>query len=123
VVGDYDLVKKHCLTLTKLKAGTTYHFMVESKDSSGNKMSSRDLSFETRSPPDKAKPTVSLRLPDKLSGKVPITAEAQDDIGVDRVVFFLDGKPMYTDYAPPFEWDLDTRDLDDGNYLITNPGL
>lgn len=93
--------------------------MVESKDSSGNKVSSRDLSFETRSPPDKAKPTVSLRLPDKLSGRVPITAEAQDDIGVDRVVFFLDGKPMYTDYAPPFEWDLDTRDLDDAKLAIS----
>ncbi|RLG27355.1 hypothetical protein DRN70_02240, partial [Methanosarcinales archaeon] len=119
VARDAKLVKKHCLTLPKLEPGTTYHFVVESKDSSGNKVSTRDLSFETLSPPDKVKPSVSLRLPDKLSGRVPITADAQDNIGVDRVVFFLDGKPMYTDYAPPFEWDLDTRGLDDGSHSIT----
>ena len=119
VAKDANLVKKHCLTLTKLEPATTYHFIVESKDSSGNKVTSRDLSFETLSPPDKAKPSVSLRLPDKLSGRVPITADAQDNISVDRVVFFLDGKPMYTDYAPPFEWDLDTRGLDDGSHSIT----
>jgi len=119
VVEDSALVKKHCFTLPKLEPATTYHFVVESKDSSGNKVSTQDLSFETLSPPDKAKPTVSLRLPDKLSGRVPITADAQDNIGVDRVVFFLDGKPVYTDYAPPFEWDLDTRGLDDGAHILT----
>ena len=119
VVEDSALVKKHCLTLPKLEPATTYHFIVESKDSSGNKVSTRDLSFGTLSPPDKVKPSVSLRLPDKLSGRVPITADAQDNIGVDRVVFLLDGKPMYTDYAPPFEWDLDTRGLDDGSHSIT----
>jgi hypothetical protein len=119
VVEDADLVKQHCLTLTKLEPAITFHFIVESKDSSGNKVRSRDLSFETLSPPDVENPNVSLIIPDKLSGRVPLMADAKDNIGVDRIAFLLDGKPMHADYVPPFEWNLDTRGLDDGLHSIT----
>jgi len=119
VIEDSDLVEQHCLTLTKLESATTYHFVVESRDSSGNKVMSRDFSFQTAFSPDEEKPSVSVWLPDKLSGRVPISADAQDNIGVDRVVFIVDGKPVHTDYTPPFDWNLDTRGLDDGAHILT----
>lgn len=114
VTKDSSLVKKHCLTLTKLEPSTTYHFMIESMDSSGNKARSRGFSFETLSLPDDEEPSLSLIIPDKLSGRVLISADTQDNIGVDRVVFFLDGEPVFTDYAPPFEWECDASALDEG---------
>lgn len=114
VIEDSNLVKEHCLNLTNLEPTTTYHFMVESRDYSGNRAISRDLSFETLSPPDKEKPSLSLLIPDKLSGRVLICATTQDNIGVDRVVFFCDGEPVFTDFSAPFEWECDTRVLDEG---------
>jgi hypothetical protein len=35
---------------------------------------------------------------------------------VDRVVFFLDGVPVHTDYTYPFVWELDTGVLDEGSH-------
>jgi len=114
VVEDFNLVREHCLTLTGLNSATTYHFVVESRDSSGNQVRSRDLNFETLSPTDNEKPFLSLLVPDTLSGKALISADAQDNTGVDRVVFFLDGEPVFTDYAHPFEWECDTGAFDEG---------
>jgi hypothetical protein len=114
VIEDSELVKEHCLTLTNLEPATTYHFVVESADSGGNKMRSRDLNFETALPPDEEKPSLALLVPDKLSGRVTISADVQDNTGVDRVVFLLDGEPIHTDYAFPFEWHCDSGILDEG---------
>lgn len=116
VVEDKGLVKQHCLKLANLQPGTTYHFMVESTDSAGNRATSRRLSFQTLPPPDEKKPSLSLRLPRQLSGRVLISAEAKDNTGVDLVVFSLDGKPMHTDFSPPFEWWCDTRFLPEGEH-------
>ncbi|MEW6574474.1 MAG: Ig-like domain-containing protein, partial [Bacillota bacterium] len=119
VVRDGKLVKEHSLRLTGLKPGTVYQLIVESKDAEGNRAQSRSLSFQTLPPADTAKPAVSLQLPDTLSGIASIAVSARDNVGVDRVVFFLDGKPVFTDFAAPFAWDLDTRELNDGAHTIT----
>jgi len=116
VAQDSNLVREHCLKLSNLNSATTYHFVVESQDSSGNSVSSRDLNFETLSPSDDENPSLSLTIPDTLSGKATIPADAQDNTGVDRVVFFLDGKPTYMDYSSPFGWELDTGVLDEGSH-------
>jgi hypothetical protein len=115
-VEDRSLLKEHCLSLLKLEPGTTYHLMIESKDAAGNKLSSRELSFETLSPPDEKKPSLSLHLPGKLSGKATILADAGDNIGVDRVLFYLDGKPMHTDFSAPFAWEIDSGLFDEGKH-------
>jgi hypothetical protein len=116
VAEDVSLVKKHSLTLTKLDPATTYHFTVESKDASGNKVRSRDFSLETLSPTDKEKPSLSLKLPDFISGQAVINVDVKDNIGVDRVVFYLDGKPVFTDFTAPFEWRCDSRTLNEGGH-------
>jgi hypothetical protein len=114
VVEDQSLLKEHCLNLTNLEPATTYCFVVESGDASGNRVTSRALSFEALSPADKEKPSLSLLVPGTVSGKVLITADARDNIGVDRVVFLLDGEAVHTDYTPPFEWEYDSSSIDDG---------
>jgi len=115
---DLMLVRQHCLNLTELDPATTYHFIVESTDSSGNKVRSHDLSFDTLSPPDKEKPSLYIQVPDTLSGKAVISADVSDNIGVDRVVFLLDGKPMFTDFSAPFKWECNTLGLDEGDHTL-----
>ncbi len=118
VAQDSSLVTEHCLKLSNLESATTYHFLVESQDSSGNSVSSRDLNFETLSPSDDENPSLFLLVSDTLSGKATISADAQDNTGVDRVVFFLDGEPVFTDFSPPFEWQCDTGVLGEGSHNI-----
>lgn len=116
VVEDSKLLKEHCLNPANLEPATTYRFLVESGDASGNRVTSRALSFETLSPEDKEKPSLSLLVPSTVSGKVLITADARDNIGVDRVVFLLDGEAVHTDYTPPFEWECDSSLIDEGTH-------
>ncbi len=69
------------------------------------------------------KPLVTLLIPEKLSGKANIKADVRHTKGIDRVVFFLDGKPMFTDYSRPFEWVLDTKSLDEGSHSFLAQGF
>ncbi len=113
---DTNLVKKHSVGLTKLEPATTYHFIVESTDASGNKVTSRDYTFETLSPNDKEKPSLSLKLPATISGLATIGADVQDNTGVAKVIFYLDGKQVFTDYTAPFQWLCDSRKLGEGGH-------
>ena len=115
---DSQLVTQHCLGLNNLTAATTYHYAAASSDPSGNRATSRDLLFRTLAAPDDQSPLLLLRIPDTLSGTVTIAADAQDDTGVDRVVFDVDGVPVHTDFTFPFEWACDTRGLDDASHIF-----
>ncbi len=46
-ITDLDLVTSHSLSATDLTASTTYHFLIQSKDSSGNTRTSDQFSFTT----------------------------------------------------------------------------
>lgn len=116
VVQDESLGTYHCLELIGLAPSTTYRYQVQSTDASGNSVTGGVLHLKTGALPDSENPSLSLFLPDKLSGKAVITATAEDKVGVDRVTFFLDGKPTHTDFTSPFEWELQTTALDDGLY-------
>jgi len=47
---DEKLTKNHSVALSGLQPDTTYHFMVKSRDSSGNEATSSDTAFQTQSP-------------------------------------------------------------------------
>jgi hypothetical protein len=113
---DKILTKNHSITLSNLLPATVYVFIVESKDSYGNSVQSKEKLFETLPEEDKEKPTISLILPEKLSGIARIKANVNDNKGVDRVVFSMDGKAMFTDFSPPYEWNLDTGKILDGSH-------
>jgi subtilase family serine protease len=116
---DSNSTKSHSIKVGGLVSGTVYHFAVESKTTDGRQASSRDQSFGTSSPKDGEEPTISLRLPPALSGKVTISADANDNVNVDAVVFYLDSKAVYTAFSPPFEWHVDTTKYGRGSHQFS----
>jgi hypothetical protein len=117
-VEDPQPVEQHCLTLTGLSLATTYRFVSLSRDAAGNRASSREQTFTTLSPQDNEKPMAVLDLPEELSGDIPIAVDAVDNIAVDRVIFLIDGQPVTTDYSLPYEANVDTRELEDGEHIF-----
>ncbi len=130
---DATLVTAHRVVLSGLNASTTYHYRVLSADAAGNSTTSRDLTFETAAAADSIRPTISLVNPTVCGaaaadaaapaalcrGQVRVEALASDNIGVQKVVFFIGGKPVHTDYTAPFEFTLDTTKLINGDYTLT----
>jgi len=111
--------KSHSVTLDKLTAGTTYSFTVSSWDALGQRAVSRQLTFQTPAPPDSKAPSLLLPLAGNLSGVVDFLPEATDEVGVDRLLFFVDGVLAYTDFSSPFRWSFNTTGLPDGPCNIT----
>jgi len=107
-IYDPSLVKNHAVKITGLKPRTTYRFYVGSKDRCGNAVISKTKVFETTPPPDTEKPSVTLFLPERLVGVVNISANASDNVGVEGVMFSIDGVVKFTDFSPPYTWVCDT---------------
>ncbi len=103
-VYDPSLVKNHAARITGLKPRTTYRFYVGSKDRCGNTVISKTMVFETTSPPDTEKPSVTLFLPERLVGIVNILANASDNVGVEGVMFSIDGVVKFIDFSRPYVW-------------------
>jgi parallel beta-helix repeat protein len=115
---DPGLVTSHSISLTGLEPSTTYHFKVESADPSGNTGESSDMTFETLPLPDYIDPEVTIIDPGIISGIVIISADAFDNIGVEKVEFFLNDTLVFTDYSPPYEMPLDTNEYENGQYIL-----
>ena len=116
--GDLAMVMEHCITLSRLEASTTYNFVVQSTDASGNTVVSDEVTFETAHLPDEEDPTVVIIDPGECQGVVTIEAEAEDNTGVEKVEFYLDGELVFTDYSPPYELSLDTAKYENGEYAL-----
>jgi hypothetical protein len=56
-------------------------------------------------------PSVILNIPRRLSGRATISADVSHEKEIDRVVFFVDDKPVLTDYSFPFDCEIDTRGM------------
>jgi len=122
--GEYDggakspvLSTEHAVILDDLNENTVYHYRVEIWDENGNRRSSRTLFFKTLSN-DIGKPSVTFNISENVSGIIEIKTNTSDDIGVNRVVFYLDNKPIYTDYHPPFDFLFDTELYSDGSHTF-----
>ena len=108
--------KSHSIMLVGLEPSTTYHFSVQSGDASGNTVESKDSIFETLALLDDIAPTISLIDPGVCRGTVTFSADVDDDTGVEKVKFYLDNKPVFTDYSPPYEFTTDTAPYIDGKH-------
>ena len=140
-VADAALLTQHQLTLTGLEPATAYHFLVQSADAGGNSVAGRDATFVTLPLPDGLDPVLSLQGPGSCRGTVTIAAAATDNAGVERVEFRLyeisalaEHSPaalgrasaitiglasMFTDYSPPYEFQVDCDKLANGQYSVT----
>ena len=116
--GDPAMVMEHSITLSGLEPSTTYNFVVQSTDASGNTVVSDEVTFETLPLPDEEDPTIVIIDPGECHGVVTIEAEAEDNIGVEKVEFFLSDELLFTDYSPPYELTLDTAKYDNGEYTL-----
>jgi len=67
-------------------------------------------------------PVISITDPAEsanVSGAVVVIADATDDIGIDRVDFFIDNVLAGSDTTVPYEWVWDTTAVSDGVHTIT----
>ena len=105
---DATMVINHSVTLAPLTPSTTYHFIVVSADAGGYVVTSTEQMFTTLPAPDSTDPTVTLFVPDIISGTAVITATASDNVGIARVEFYLGDQLAFTSYSPPYQFSLDT---------------
>ncbi len=71
--------------------------------------------------PGDSPPTVNITEPndgDTVSGAVSISADASDDLGINRVEFYIDGVLKYSDSAPPYGFTWDSTEVGDGSHDI-----
>jgi hypothetical protein len=116
--GNATLTQDHEVVLNDLKPATVYHYIVQSSDSSGNTASSKDYAFETLPTPDEQDPRVSIEDPGICKGTAKIIAIASDDLGVEKVEFYIEDKLVFTDYSAPYECLLDTTEYANGDHPL-----
>jgi len=109
--GDAALSAAHQITLTGLRPSTTYQYVVESTDASGNTVTSPEGYFRTLASPGGAAPQVTYLGPLKRGLPPDFAAGMADYDDVDRVEFYIDGVSAETDYSAPFSFSLDPRFL------------
>ncbi len=98
-------------------------------DLAGNETALNPISvFVDNEPPeDTTPPTVLIMEPaagQNLSGIVSIKVHAEDDTGIDRIEFFVNGDSVHTDHTEPysFEWDTETV-TDDMEHIVAVMGF
>lgn len=116
---DSQFSLEHQIILEGLTPATAYQFIAESRDETGNTVQSRPLTFVTLATKDKEKPSLSMTLPSKLSGKRElIEITTRDNTAVARVNFLVDGQLAFTDYSSPFCWECDTTLFGEGRHAF-----
>ena len=104
----------HHLVFNDLVPGTTYHGRVWSVDAAGNEVASDPFHFTTLPLPDSQRPLVALLAPATGRGRVLLEALVTDNLGISRVEFYADQRLLFSDYSPPFKYELDTWTLANG---------
>jgi len=93
-------------------------------DAAGNESDNDAILFTIGGPLDTEPPTIVLLFPqegDTLTGTVTVSVDVTDNVGVDRVEYYVDGGeagtglPNYVATAPPWNFDWDTTDWADTN--------
>jgi hypothetical protein len=106
-----------------LVAGT-YYYVVKAQDAAGNLSNgSNEASATVTSSGDTTPPTVSLTAPSAgstVSGTVPVSANASDNLGVAGVQFKLDGSNLGAeDTTAPYAVSWDTAQTTNGSHTLT----
>jgi hypothetical protein len=94
------------------------------RDAAGNISTSAPVTVTVANgpPPDTTVPTVAISSPASgatVSGTVPVTATASDNVGVTGVEFFGDGVSLGTDSTSPYEVAWDTTTASNGSHTLT----
>src|SRR5690606_11929474 len=72
--------------------------------------------------PDTTNPTVNITSPSNnaaVSGVVTISANASDNVGVEKVEFSVNGSLKLTDNTSPYSYSLDTKSMNNGSHTVS----
>lgn len=108
----------HRIMLTDLRPSSTYHYSVHSQGLIEDTVRSNDKTFVTLPIPDDVRPSLTLVHPDSYRGIVEVSADAWDNVGVERTEFYLDDVLVFTDYSPPFVFSVDTSVYENGVHTL-----
>jgi hypothetical protein len=108
----------HRIMLTDLRPSSTYHYSVHSQGLIEDTVRSNDKTFVTLPIPDDVRPSLTLVHPDLYRGIVEVSADAWDNVGVERTEFYLDDVLVFTDYSPPFVFSVDTSVYENGVHML-----
>ena len=101
-----------------LSPGSSHSIFAIAYDGASNSTNSAVVTV-TVQPGDNIPPTVLILYPQAgnvfTAGEiVPIAVDAQDNSGIDKVEFYIDGQLLYTDTSAPYQYDWDTTGYGDG---------
>lgn len=120
---DSSMTTNHSVAISGLAASTLYHYRVKSRDAAGNLATSSDFTFMTAAASDTTPPTVSMTAPQNnatVSGNVPVSANASDNVGVAGVQFLLDGVSLGAeDTSAPYSITWDSRQATNGAHTLS----
>jgi len=104
-----------------LACGSTHTVAVEAVDAAGNHSARASMNASTSACLDTTPPTVSVTSPAggaTVSGTVPMTATASDDVAVASVEFWVDGTKVATDTSAPYSYSWDTTQVAGGAHTL-----
>ena len=108
---------------TGLTPATPYTYAVSAFDAAGNESSQSSSVSASTLAPDTTPPTVSITAPaanSTVSGIVPFTANASDNIGVAGVQFIIDGANLGAeDTTSPYSVSWNTATISNGMHTLT----
>ena len=108
-------------SVSGLTCGSTHTVAVDAFDSAGNHSTRASMSASTSVCSDTTPPTVSVTAPAggaTVSGTVPVTASASDNVAVASVEFWVDGAKKATDTSAPYSYSWDTTQVLGGPHTI-----
>jgi chitodextrinase len=104
-----------------LACGSTHTVAVDAVDAAGNHSTRTSMSASTSPCLDTTPPTVSVTSPAggaTVSGTVPVTATASDNVAVASVEFWVDGTKVATDTSAPYSYSWDTTQVAGGAHTL-----
>lgn len=117
--GGWTDLSSSGISTGNLSTSTTYSIICS--NSSGSTMDSVTVNVLTPPVIDTESPTISIVEPIEgtvVSNRQKITATAIDNVGVAKVVFYLDGVSIATDTFAPYTTNLITNKLSSGNHIV-----
>ena len=108
-------------SVSGLTCGSTHTVAVDAFDSAGNHSTRASMNAATSVCSDTTPPSVSVTAPAggaTVSGTVPVTASASDNVAVASVEFWVDGAKEATDTSAPYSYNWDTTQVLGGPHTI-----
>ena len=104
---------------TSSLAAGSYTLMTKAYDAAGNVGQSANISVIIVK--DTVTPTISVTAPTNnaaVSGTISITASASDNVGVNKVEFYIDGVLLTATNVPPYNYNWNTTSVANGTYSL-----